>query len=93
MTGQWPLQSFLEPGALPGAVPCARLHARQVLWEWGLTALSESTELLLSELVTNAVQVSRTMTQVTAVRTDPGPEDLTAAGASRAGICREPGFR
>jgi hypothetical protein len=68
MTGQWPLQSFLELGALPGAVPCARLHAQQVLWEWGLTALSESTELLLSELVTNAVQVLRTMTQVTAVR-------------------------
>jgi anti-sigma regulatory factor (Ser/Thr protein kinase) len=68
MTGRWPLQSFLELGALPGAVPCARLHARQVLWEWQLTALSDSTELLLSELVTNAVQVSRTMTQATAVR-------------------------
>jgi len=68
MTGQWPLQSFLELGALPGAVPCARLHARLVLWEWGLTALSENTELLLSELVTNAVQVSRTMMQATPVR-------------------------
>jgi hypothetical protein len=32
---QWPLRSFLELGALPGAVPYARLHARQVLWEWG----------------------------------------------------------
>jgi len=36
---QWPLQSFLELGALPGAVPCARLHARHVLWEWGLASL------------------------------------------------------
>jgi hypothetical protein len=31
----WPLRSYLELAALPGAVPCARLHARQVLWEWG----------------------------------------------------------
>ena len=32
---QWPFQSRLELGALPGAVPCARLHARLVLTEWG----------------------------------------------------------
>jgi hypothetical protein len=31
----WPLRSGLELGALPSAVPCARLHARQVTWEWG----------------------------------------------------------
>lgn len=57
---QWPLRSFLELGAHPGAVPCARLHVRNVLWEWHLTALSDTTELLVSELVTNAVQGSRT---------------------------------
>jgi hypothetical protein len=67
MTGQWPLQSFLELGALPGTVPCARLHARQVLWEW-LTALSDSTELLVSELVTNAVQITSANTQSAAVQ-------------------------
>jgi len=60
---QWPLQSFLELGALPSAVPCARLHTRHVLWEWGLAILAASTELLVSEMVTNAVQVSRAMTQ------------------------------
>jgi anti-sigma regulatory factor (Ser/Thr protein kinase) len=54
----WPLQSFLELGALPGAVPCARLHARQVVWEWGMTELAEAVELALSELVTNAVRAS-----------------------------------
>src|SRR6266567_3081009 len=32
----WPYLSFLELGALPGAVPCARLHTRQMLWEWDL---------------------------------------------------------
>jgi hypothetical protein len=30
-----PLRSYLELGALPTAVPCARLHARHLLWEWG----------------------------------------------------------
>jgi len=38
--GEWPKRSFLELGALPSAVPCARLHARQLTWEWGLDALS-----------------------------------------------------
>lgn len=56
---RWPRQSFLELGALPGAVPCARLHARQILWEWRLTGLGDSTELLVTELVTNAVRISR----------------------------------
>jgi len=58
---QWPLQSFLELGALPGAVPCARLHTRHVLWEWGLAILAASTELLVSEIITNAVHISREM--------------------------------
>ncbi len=50
-----PLRSHLELGALPTAVPCARLHARHVLWEWGLNGLAQDSELLVSELVTNAV--------------------------------------
>jgi anti-sigma regulatory factor (Ser/Thr protein kinase) len=65
---RWPLRTFLELGTLPGAVPCARLHARQVLWEWGLAAFSENTELLVSELVTNAVQISRATAQDAPVR-------------------------
>lgn len=56
---QWPYRSFLELGALAGAVPCARLHARLVLLEWGLAAPSESLELVVSELVTNGVRASR----------------------------------
>jgi anti-sigma regulatory factor (Ser/Thr protein kinase) len=59
---EWPRQSFLELGALDGAVPSARLHARHVLWEWGLVALAEDAEVVVSELVTNAVQASRAMT-------------------------------
>jgi anti-sigma regulatory factor (Ser/Thr protein kinase) len=55
---EWPLLSHLELGALPGAVACARLHARHVLWEWGLSAIAENAELLVSELVTNATRAS-----------------------------------
>ena len=59
VTGRWPLRSFLELGSLPSAVPCARLHTRQLLWEWQLTVLSDTAELLVSELVTNAVQITQ----------------------------------
>ena len=58
MTSSWALRTHLELGALRGAVPCARLHARHVLWEWGLSDLDESVELIVSELITNAVQAS-----------------------------------
>jgi anti-sigma regulatory factor (Ser/Thr protein kinase) len=66
--GVWPLQEFLELGALASAVPYARLHARQVLWKWGLTSLRESAELLVTELITNAVKASQTVAQVCPVR-------------------------
>jgi hypothetical protein len=55
---RWPLQSRLVLGAMPSAVPCARLHARQVLWEWGLSELADAGELIVSELVTNGVRAS-----------------------------------
>ena len=58
MSASWPLASSLPLGALPGATPCARLHARAVLVEWGLEDLAESAELIVSELVTNAVRAS-----------------------------------
>lgn len=54
----WPLRSYLELGALPSAVPSARLHARLVVGEWGLGDLAETAELVVSELVTNAVVAS-----------------------------------
>jgi anti-sigma regulatory factor (Ser/Thr protein kinase) len=59
MTMQWPLRSSLPLGALPTATPCARLHARHVLCEWGLDAVADTAELLVSELVTNCVNASR----------------------------------
>ena len=68
VTGEWPLRDTIELGSLPGAVPCARLHSRQLLWEWGLTRLSENAELLVTELMTNAVSASQSAEQILPVR-------------------------
>lgn len=51
-------RSSLILGALPTAVPCARLHAQQVLWEWGVPVDADAAELLVSELVTNGLKAS-----------------------------------
>jgi hypothetical protein len=48
LAGEWPLHSFLELGALDGAVPSARLHARHILREWGQAALADDAELVVS---------------------------------------------
>ena len=61
MTMQWPLQNSLQFGALPTAAPCARLHAKHLLWEWGLQPIAETVELLVSELVTNGVKAAQAM--------------------------------
>ena len=53
-----PLQTSLVLGALPTAVACARLHARNVLYEWNLLSVADSVEIVVSELVTNAVRAS-----------------------------------
>jgi anti-sigma regulatory factor (Ser/Thr protein kinase) len=66
--GAWPLEDWIEFGALPNAVPCARLHTRQLLWEWGLTRLTDNAELLVSELLTNAVQAARSVGSMGPVR-------------------------
>lgn len=49
----------LDFGAYPGAVPSARLHARAVLAEWGLSELSDDASSVVTELVENAVQATR----------------------------------
>jgi anti-sigma regulatory factor (Ser/Thr protein kinase) len=57
-TASWPWSSSLPLGAFVTATPCARLHARAVLAEWGFRGLAERAELIVSELVTNAVRAS-----------------------------------
>jgi anti-sigma regulatory factor (Ser/Thr protein kinase) len=50
--------SELPLGCLPTAPACARAHAEAVLHEWGLAHLADDCILLVSELVTNAVDAS-----------------------------------
>jgi anti-sigma regulatory factor (Ser/Thr protein kinase) len=52
------ISSVLEFAPLPTAVPCARLHAVHVLHEWGLRDLAEDAALMVSELITNAIEAS-----------------------------------
>jgi anti-sigma regulatory factor (Ser/Thr protein kinase) len=47
--------SALDLRPLPEAVPSARLHARLVMREWGFAAIAADCELLVAELVTNAI--------------------------------------
>src|SRR5215467_4376685 len=56
--GRWPLRNALTLGALKGAVPSARIHVRQLLWEWGRNELEQDVGVVVSELVTNAVMAS-----------------------------------
>jgi anti-sigma regulatory factor (Ser/Thr protein kinase) len=58
----WPLQTGLSLAALPTAPSCARGHVRTVAHEWGLPELADTAELLVSELVTNAVRAAQRLT-------------------------------
>ena len=71
--------SALDLRPLPGAVPSARLHARLVVREWGFPAIAADCELLVAELVTNAVtHAARVVTAA-----DLPPVRLRLAGRAR----------
>ena len=55
---EWPLRSYLELRALPACVRSARLHAKNTLREWHIRLLTDTVELLVSEIITNAVRAS-----------------------------------
>jgi anti-sigma regulatory factor (Ser/Thr protein kinase) len=61
---RWLLASSLEFGALATAVPCARVHATTVLNEWGLGELADDAELVVSELITNALKASQSLQEI-----------------------------
>src|SRR5260370_7874707 len=63
---RWPLRNMITLGALEGAVPSARVHVRQLLWEWGRPELGEDAGVVISELVTNAVMASAELRPVVA---------------------------
>jgi len=68
MARHWAVRDYLELGALPGAVPSARLHARLILGEWSLTRLTEPVDQVVSELVGNSVTAARAMPLAGSVR-------------------------
>jgi anti-sigma regulatory factor (Ser/Thr protein kinase) len=55
----WAHVSSLSLGPLDTAPGCARGHARLVLREWDAARLADDAALAVSELVTNAIRVSR----------------------------------
>lgn len=60
--GDWRHSRRVPLKAVPSAVPVARLTARLLLGKWGLgglRGLCEDTELVVSELVTNALRATR----------------------------------
>src|SRR5215469_5501547 len=57
-TQRWPLRSRLELRPVPAAARSARLHARNTLRKWHMAALTETVELLVSEIVGNAINAS-----------------------------------
>jgi hypothetical protein len=57
----WPLRSTLPLGPALTAAGCARSHVRAVLWEWGISGVTDTAELIISELVANAVTASRAL--------------------------------
>ncbi|HEX3490280.1 MAG TPA: ATP-binding protein [Streptosporangiaceae bacterium] len=58
----WPLRTHLELDARPEAVRPTRQHARTAVCRWRLEDLADTVELLVSELVTNAVNASAGLT-------------------------------
>jgi anti-sigma regulatory factor (Ser/Thr protein kinase) len=54
----WTLQTYMEVPAVPAAVTSARLYTRRTLAEWALDGQIDTVELVVSELVTNAVRAS-----------------------------------
>jgi anti-sigma regulatory factor (Ser/Thr protein kinase) len=55
---RWPYVNAQSFGPYDSTVPTARTHTRVVLAEWGLAHVSPAAELVLSELVTNALQAT-----------------------------------
>jgi anti-sigma regulatory factor (Ser/Thr protein kinase) len=54
-----PVKAVLDLGAVTTAPGCARAWTRHILWEWRLPGLSDTAEVIVSELTTNAVLASR----------------------------------
>jgi anti-sigma regulatory factor (Ser/Thr protein kinase) len=61
LSRMWPRHDFTEISALERSVPSARHHARKILRKWQLTGLTTDVELVVSELVTNAIAAAQAL--------------------------------
>jgi hypothetical protein len=75
---EWPLRSYLELRALPACVRSARLHATVTLREWRIDLLTDIVELLVSEIITNAVRASASTWNR---QREPGLPEISQSGA------------
>jgi anti-sigma regulatory factor (Ser/Thr protein kinase) len=53
--------AFLELGAALTAPACARAWTREIIGEWRLTGVTREAELVVSELITNSMNASRSL--------------------------------
>jgi hypothetical protein len=56
---RFPCQDYVELAADPAAVPAARLRLRADLKDWGIGVPADDAELVLTEIVANAVNATR----------------------------------
>ena len=73
-------RSHLRVAAQPGAVPCARRITRQALEGWGLGWLADDAEIVVSELMTNAISAAPSDDVALYLAADPGQADAPGLG-------------
>ena len=78
--------THLELRPAPSAVPAARHHTRAVLFAWGLGAIADDVQLVVSELVTNAIEATASLPEPVPIELDiaeyPGQLLLQVCDAS-----------
>src|SRR5918999_1604196 len=72
----WPLRTYITLAAVPPAAAWARRIVVGELGTWGLAALAEPVELLVSEIITNALQASGDLDTVLADRYRQQPNSV-----------------
>jgi anti-sigma regulatory factor (Ser/Thr protein kinase) len=75
-------RSYLEVAAEPGALPHARRFSRQALEGWGLGRIADDAELIVSELMSNAISAAPAAGVALYLAADPGRLTLLVWDAS-----------
>ena len=78
-----PLRGFLELPAVPAAVGIARRHARGLLHDWHMPGSADTIELLVSEIITNAVCASASLAGQRGMPASPPPVRFWLTSARR----------